>query len=213
MKKLRPIVVLLSAVLLVAATILGTLAYLTDSSEVVNTFTVGNVDIKLDEAVIGENGVPTGERAEKGNEYHLVPGQSYVKDPTVTVIKGSESSYVRMIVTLNCSAELDAIFAPDGAVLSNIFVGFDNTKWTYVDVTKDDSANTVSYEFRYATSVKPAADTDLVLEPLFTSITVPTFITGEQLATIKGLTITVEAHAIQATGFADANAAWAAFTK
>lgn len=213
MKKLKPIVVLLSAVLLVAATILGTVAYLTDTSEVVNTFTVGNVKIKLDESVVDKNGNPTGGRDEKGNEYHLVPGQSYTKDPMVTVLKGSEETYVRMIVTLNCSKELDAIFAPNGAVLTDIFVGFDNTKWTYIGVTRDDAANTVSYEFRYYTSVKPAADADLELEPLFNSIKVPTFITGEQLETIKDLEISVEAHAIQASGFDNAAAAWAAFTK
>ena len=213
MKKLKPIVILFSAVLLVAATILGTVAYLTDTSEVVNTFTVGNVKIKLDESVVDTNGNPTGGRDESGNEYHLIPGQSYVKDPMVTDLKGSEESYVRMIVTLNCSDELDAIFAPDGAVLNEIFVGFDNTKWNYIGVTNDDAANTVSYEFRYATSVKPASNADLELEPLFTSIKVPTFITGDQLATIADLEISVEAHAIQTAGFADANAAWAAFTK
>jgi len=37
--------------------------------------------------------------------------------------------------------------------------------------------------------------------------------TGEQLATIADLEITVEAHAIQAAGFADADEAWAAFSK
>ena len=36
-------------------------------------------------------------------------------------------------------------------------------------------------------------------------------ITKEQLATIEGMTITVNAYAIQADGFADAAAAWAAF--
>ena len=36
------------AVLLVVATIFGTVAYLTDKDTVNNTFTVGKVDIKLD---------------------------------------------------------------------------------------------------------------------------------------------------------------------
>ena len=48
------------------------------------------------------------------------------------------------------------------------------------------------------------ADADAV------SITVPETITNEQLATIQGMTITVNAYAIQADGFADAAEAWAA---
>lgn len=213
MKKLKPFVVLLSAVLLVAATVLGTVAYLTDSDEVVNTFTVGNVDIKLDEAVVDTNGVPTGERKEQGNEYHLIPGQSYVKDPTVTVIAGSESSYVRMIVTVNCYDELVAIFG-DPFLPENFVEGWDSTLWVSTGVIDvDDAANTATYEFRYFTTVKPEKTTDLVLPALFTNIVVPTSMTGEQLATIADLEITVEAHAIQATGFADADAAWGEFTK
>ncbi len=213
MKKFRPLVVLLSAVLLVAATILGTVAYLTDSTEVVNTFTVGNVDIKLDEAVVDANGVSTGKRAEKGNEYHLIPGQSYVKDPTVTVIAGSESSYVRMLVTINCYDELTAIFG-DPFLPQRFVEGWDSTVWETTGVIhEDEEANTATYEFRYFTTVKPAKDADLVLDALFDKIVVPTSMTGAQLASIKNLKITVEAHAIQATGFDTAAAAWNAFTK
>ena len=52
---------------------------------------------------------------------------------------------------------------------------------------------------------------DEELEALFTEIKVPSNLTNEQLATLEGLEINVVAHAIQADGFADANAAWAAF--
>lgn len=213
MKKLRPLVALLSAALLFAATILGTVAYLTDSSKVVNTFTVGNVDIKLDEAVVDTNGVPTGERKEQGNEYHLIPGQSYVKDPTVTVIAGSESAYVRMLVTVNCYSELVAIFG-DPFLPQNFVEGWDNTAWETTGVIDvNEEANTATYEFRYFTTVKPDKNADLVLPALFTKIVVPTSMTSAQLATIADLEISVEAHAIQATGFESADAAWSAFIK
>ena len=46
--KKKVFVTVLCAVLLVAASVLGTMAYLTSNDEVVNTFTVGNVQIKLD---------------------------------------------------------------------------------------------------------------------------------------------------------------------
>ena len=212
MKNLKPLAMALCAVLLVAGTILGTLAYLQDSASIVNTFTVGNVHLTLDEAVVNENGVATGGRTQADNAYHLLPGQTYTKDPTVTVLKGSEQSYVRMILTLNCASELDAIFAPNGAVLTQIFKGHDASKWEYLGVTRG-NGNTISYEFRYHDKVAPGNSADLVLEPLFTSVTVPDTVTGEQLATIAGLEITLEAHAIQAAGFANADEAWAAFSK
>ena len=212
MKRSKPLVLALCAILLVVSTILGTVAYLQDTASVVNTFTVGNVHLKLDEAVVDEKGEPTGGRTETGNAYHLLPGETYTKDPTVTVLKGSEESYVRMMLTLNCASELDAIFAPNGAVLTEIFKGYDATKWEYVDVTRGND-NTITYEFRYFETVKPEKDTDLVLDALFDTVTVPNTMTGEQLATIADLKITVEAHAIQATGFANADEAWTAFSK
>ena len=212
MKRSKPLVLALCAVLLVVGTILGTVAYLQDTASVVNTFTVGNVHLKLDEAVVDEKGEPTGGRTETGNAYHLLPGETYTKDPTVTVLKGSEESYVRMMLTLNCASELDAIFAPNGAVLTEIFKGYDATKWTYVDVTRGND-NTITYEFRYFETVEAEDNADLVLDALFDTVTVPNTMTGDQLATIADLEITVEAHAIQATGFANADDAWTAFSK
>ena len=212
MKRSKSLVLALCAILLVVGTVLGTVAYLQDTASVVNTFTVGNVHLKLDEAVVDEKGVPTGGRTETGNAYHLLPGETYTKDPTVTVLKGSEESYVRMMLTLNCASELDAIFAPNGAVLTEIFKGYDATKWTYVDVTRGND-NTITYEFRYFETVEAEDTADLVLDALFDTVTVPNTMTGDQLATIADLEITVEAHAIQATGFANADDAWTAFSK
>lgn len=212
MKKSKSIVLAFCALLLVTATIMITIAYLTDSSTVVNTFTIGKVDLTLDEAVVDKDGTPTGERTEKGNNYHLLPGITYTKDPTVTVTKGSEESYVRMLLTLTHSSQLDAIFTPSNTILNEFFNGYDSTTWIYSGETKDTANNTITYEFRYKDKVK-AVDSDLPLDALFDSITVPGSLTGEQLETIAGLEITVEAHAIQATGFTDSNAAWATFTK
>lgn len=49
------------------------------------------------------------------------------------------------------------------------------------------------------------------LEPLFTSIVVPGTIDNDDLASINGMTINVNAYAIQADGFESADAAWAKF--
>lgn len=201
----------LSAILLVIATVFTTVAYLTSQDEVVNTFTVGKVEIKLDEAKANTDGtlVEGATRVQK-NTYHLLPGHSYEKDPMVTVLKGSESSYVRMMVTISKSDELDAIFTA-GTVLNTLFIGYDGTNWIYKGNVKDTVANTRTYEFWYKEAVGAPGVDDVALDALFDRITVPSTINNEQLASIKGMTITVNAHAIQADGFGNAAAAWAAF--
>ena len=207
----KKILVACLCVALAVLTIAGTmLAYLTSQDEVTNTFTVGNVQIKLDEAKANPDGslVANADRV-KANSYKLIPGHTYNKDPMVTVLKGSESSYIKMTVTFSKAAELDAIFAPTGADMTSIFNGYDSTNWIYKGNTEDTEANTRTYEFWYKETVA-APDADVALDALFDQIKVPGTITGEQLETIEGMTITVNAYAIQADGFANAEAAWAA---
>lgn len=118
--KSKALLLTLCAVLLVAASVLGTMAYLTSTAKVENTFTIGKVEIKLDEAKVTTDGKPV-EGADRvlQNQYKLMPGTTYTKDPTVTVLEGSEESYVRMKVTFNNAAEIIALctdpeFAEDG---------------------------------------------------------------------------------------------------
>ena len=208
----KSIALVMMAVLLVAASVMGTLAYLTSHDEVVNTFTVGKVAIKLDEAAANTDGtlVPNADRV-KTNSYKLLPGHTYNKDPMVTVLAESEPSYIKMTVTFSKANELDAIFAPTGADLTSIFNGYDAANWIAKGNTKDANANTRTYEFWYKETVG-APDGDVALDALFDSITVPGNITQEQLATIEGMTITVNAYAIQADGSDTADAAWAKFS-
>lgn len=206
----KALLLTLCAVLLVAATIFGTMAYLTSTDTVTNTFTVGKVNIKLDEAQANPDGtLVEGAERVKANSYKLLPGHTYSKDPMVTVLSGSEFSYVKMTVTFSKANELDAIFAPDGANLTSIFNGYDAANWIAKGNTKG-ADNTRTYEFWYKEAVA-APTADVALDALFDSITVPGEITNEQLATIERMTITVNAYAIQADGFADADAAWEAF--
>ncbi len=203
----------LALILVVAMSVAGTYAYLTSTDKVVNTFTVGKVAIKLDEAKVDTDGKAiTGEEAKRvaENSYKLLPGHTYDKDPMVTVLAGSEESYVKMTVTFTKANELDAIFAPDGADMTSIFVGYDKNTWIYKGNTKDSTADTRTYEFWYKETVA-APTADVALDALFDKIIVPGTITNEQLATIAGMTITVNAYAIQADGFNTAEAAWAAF--
>ena len=208
----KKLLIMSVAMVLVCAFAVGmTIAYLTSTDEVVNTFTVGNVRIKLDEAAANPDGslVPNADRV-KANSYKLIPGHTYNKDPMVTVLQGSERSYIKMTVTVTKSAELDAIFGEDGANLMSIFKGYDETTWIYKYNTENTGKNTRTYEFWYKEEVA-APTADVPLDALFDSITVPGTITNTQLGTIEGMTITVNAYAIQADGFATPEAAWAAY--
>lgn len=210
-KASKALLIVLCAALLVVGSVMGTLAYLIDTQEVVNTFTVGDVDIEVDESPVNPDGtIVRGENRVYGNEYHLIPGQTYTKDPTTTVKKGSEESYIRMMLNINCISELRAIFG-EGFLPQEFIEGKDNNIWID-EATTENNDNSVTYEFRYYKTVDAfEATEDIVLEPLFTSFTIPGEMTGEQLATIADLEIRVEGHAIQTLGFDTDDAAWAAF--
>lgn len=246
--KSKALLLTLCAVLLIAASVLGTMAYLTSSAEVKNTFTIGKVEIKLDEAKVNADGIPEeGAARVTANSYKLMPGTTYTKDPTVTVLNGSEASYVRMKVTFNNASKLMAMlpsadnldYDTDAEVelvrkLSPILfltnytsTGYNvwapefnmdeaagflaDTKYYVYDAAND----TATFIFYYPAMVKAkdVAAGDLALEPIFTEISLPEHVTGEQLAELNNFQITVIAEAIQAGSFANAGAAWAAFAE
>ena len=74
----------------------------------------------------------------------------------------------------------------------------------------DKTTDTLTYYFYYNETVA-APDGDVVLPVLFDKVTLPEWVTSDQLATLENFQITVVAEAIQADGFANAGAAWAAF--
>ena len=211
MKKTISIVALV--VLVAAVSVLGTLAYLTSQDQVVNTFTVGKVNITLDEMKVTDDGKPvaSAERV-KANDYKLLPGLTYAKDPTVTVLKGSELSYVKLVVTVSKASESDKLLKECETTLAAVVKGYDVANWILKSNTEDKANNTRTYEFWYKEAVDASA-ADVKLDALFDQIVVPGNITNVQLASIDGLEIDIVAYAIQADGFADADAAWAAFAK
>lgn len=110
MKKTKVLLTLVCAVLLVAASVMGTLAYLTSTDSVKNTFTVGNVKITLDETDV-DNSTPNQERDQE-NTYHLLPGHTYTKDPTIHVDANSEDCYLFVVI----KNEIAAIEDPNNSV-------------------------------------------------------------------------------------------------
>lgn len=178
MKKAKKIVaLLLCAVLLVGATVAGTVAYLTDTDNVVtNTFTVGKVVVTMDEAPVDEYGVPaTGNRCTE-NSYKLVPGHTYTKDPTIHVDTESEPCYLFVKIENGISATLsgqtgwtnisgtnfwkyDSIVAPGGDVV--VFNSF--TYSADVTDTTSDAANQIQVT-AYAIQADGFADVDAAWE-------------------------------------------------
>ena len=79
---------------------MGTMAYLTSTATVTNTFTVGDaVTITLDEAKVNLDGtLVTGAGAARvtQNSYKLMPGHEYTKDPTVHVTGGECYVFVKV---------------------------------------------------------------------------------------------------------------------
>ena len=71
MKAKKVMVTVLAAAALVTASVFGTIAYLTDSEKVENTFTVGKVGITLDETDVDEYGVKDGDERVTKNT-HLI---------------------------------------------------------------------------------------------------------------------------------------------
>lgn len=240
MKKKLAVVALV--VLVAALSVLGTAAYFTGKDTVENTFTNGKVAITLDEAKVDENGVPTEpEERVKENQYKLMPGMTYTKDPTVTVKAGSAESYVRLKVTFNNAKATIAMctdpeFADDGPTgVENAFplirmvnfVEANAAKWdgiipdNMVDTEEmladakyfeyDAKEDTLTYYFYYTETVA-APTADVKLPVLFDSVRIPTWVTLEQADALKNFKITVVAEAIQAATFDNADAAWAAFS-
>lgn len=109
----KALLIALCAVLLVAVSVMGTLAYLTSTTETVeNTFTVGKVgfnqDSALDEIDVDVYGDPV-ENAGRvtENEYKLIPGHNYTKDPTVHMAADSENAWL-FVKVVNDIAAIEA---------------------------------------------------------------------------------------------------------
>ena len=110
MKK-KSILMLFFTIFILLFSIGVTVAYLTDEEKLINVYTIGKVSISLNETDVDELGVPI-ENAKRvyDNQYHLMPGYTYTKDPTITVNAGSNDSYVRLLVTISAIEELNEIF-------------------------------------------------------------------------------------------------------
>ena len=134
MKK-KILAVVLAVVILAVAAIGATLAWLMDKTEaVVNTFTLGNVTISLVEHNADGDEVTA-------NEYKLIPGATYAKDPTVTVAGDSEACYLFIQVDA-AGAHADALVysVRQGENGWTALPGVDNVYYREVAASDDDQS-------------------------------------------------------------------------
>lgn len=198
--KMRKIMLaLFSAMLLVCVTVGATVAYLTDTKTVTNTFTVGNVAITLDEAKVNDAGQPvdnTGAvvavanapRVDK-NTYKLMPGHTYTKDPTIHVASTSEDCWLFVKVENGISA-IETSEASGSTIASQMTAN----GWTLVDGTSN----------VYGRASASSKGDNVVV---FSGFTVDG---NANVANYTSAKVVVTAYAIQADGFDSAAAAWTA---
>ena len=188
--KSKALLMTLCAVLLVAASVLGTMAYLTSQASVKNTFSIGKIAITLDEAQVDADGkAQTNVPRVKENSYKLMPGHAYDKDPTVHVKKDSEDAYIFVKVENGISA-----FEAEKTIAKQI------TDNGWMDLNGVDGV----YYKKYTKDA--TQDVNLVVFSNFTIADGAEKISGWDTAT--GANITITAYAVQQDGFTGAADAW-----
>ena len=194
MKNLKKIIVAASLCAAIGATaIAGTLAYFTDTKEVTNILTVGDVSITLDEP----NWKLEGSKAAQD----IVAGRDILKDPTITLDAGSVESYDGMTITMPKAAH-DASDLSDGDILSFAMNTSVEGGWEFVDKKETETSVTLAYVF---TEKRVAGENTT---PLFNKISVADSATAADFKDLgEDFSIVAKAYAVQAEGFATATEA------
>lgn len=221
MTKKRFVAILLCVTLVALAAIGATFAYLTDTKTVNNTFTMGNVAIKLDESKVDQNGnAVEGDRV-TSNTYNVYPGAVVTKDPIVHNT-GKNGAYVRAVVTIEDGMNWLGLYnenvwtAPQEAAFNAMINNTLGDGWELVDIAYDMSGpNHPTSDFvatlKYTNVLEAGKDTTA----MFSQIAFPTKLTGNDVTSRIDQNgefgINVVAQAIQADGFETWEDAFAAY--
>lgn len=186
----KALLLVLCAILLIVASVMGTLAYLTDTADkVTNTFTVGNVsfaEVAIDEADADEYGVADATaRTDEGNEYKLIPGHNYAKDPVIYMSATTEDAW--LFVKINNG--IAAIEAADNTIADQMLAN----GWVVINEAKG----------IYGHTAKVSKNDDI---ETFESFTIAT---DANVASYGDAEITIEAYAVQYDGLTSVQDAWA----
>ena len=203
------------AVCVVAVMACGSLAYYTAQSSATNRFMTASYDPEdppidpqpSDEFSVTITETPSEDGANEfgGNDYkNVTPGDSFVKDPTITNT-GKNPMYVRATVTFsNAEAWGDAL--GEGVdLMTAVVTGLNLDNGTTGEWQADennpaeDTANdTLSYVFYLNHALAPE-DT----ATLFTGVTIPTTLDNDDMVALNFFTINVKVDAIQSANTGD----------
>ena len=210
----KKITAIFLCVALVAIAVVGaSLAYFTDTKTATNTFTMGDVKIKLDETNVNN---PEGDRV-TSNEYNVYPGAVVTKDPIVHNV-GKNAAYIRATVNVENWMNMCAVYFPDfGIAYPNqgyeqsllLLVDALGEGWSIEGVTTGTPFQlgnfSAKFILKYDGTLAAGADTTA----MFQTVTIPAGLDNASAASFDE--VKVVAQAIQADGFDTWEAAFTAF--
>lgn len=175
----KALFIMLSAALIVCATVAGTLAWLTDTTDpVVNTFTVGDINITLTES--------------EKLDLKMVPGRTITKDPKVTVKAGSEACW--LFVKVVKSGNFDSFMTFE---IANGWTELTEGSGVYYRIVGDKSADGATDKPFPVISGNKVTVKNTVTKADLNGLTEATY-----------PTLTFTAYAVQKDGINDATTAW-----
>ena len=185
--------------LLVISIVSTTMAYFTDTDEMTNVFTSGNVDIKLNDDIFSVD-------LNTENKANVYPGQQISENGATVTNTGSEDAYVGVIITLAPNVNKDLVL--------QLFKDTATTPNSTLDLDADGDVYTVSY-VETATGLKEIRiiyknaleSGDSVA--FFGEMNIPSnwdnnTKTNTYMNMFVGLNMTVKAYATQTQGFTNA---------
>lgn len=186
----------LCAAMLAIAIVGASLAYFTDTKDATNTFTVGNVKIKLIEQQRGENGLEpfeqnkhlypiVGSAQGAKDEYGMPTAKNYVDKMVTIKNKGSEAAYIRAYFAI--PSALDDGYETFNAGLNVLHFNFGNkvvngaisstegvewiwthgSKWNYFETTLSDGIKYNVYYADYYQAVDAGATTEQLVQGVY----------------------------------------------
>ena len=195
----KALLLILCAMLLLVASALGTVAYLTVQDTVTNTFSVGKVDATLIEGSAGKRimrarstGAPVDE-----NDHILMPGHTYTKDHTIHVDAVSEDSYIFVKVE-NGIASYEAASSAEEGGYRTIADQITANGWTALESAAD---------VYYREYTKSSTGSDFAV---FDTFKIADNANDAESWGSCDAQVAVTAYAVQKYGFDTASAAWMA---
>lgn len=184
-------ITMLIVLLIVGAIVAGIYAFFTDIETKTNTFTIGNVDITLTEPLYDaalQNDANYGK--------NLMPGETVVKDPTITNSSTNNDAYVFAKVEV-------PTYTANNAEVPLFTLESIGSGWTLILTNAATSSNhKVEYIYAYGTSsamtaLAPSASTT----PVFGNVRVSSTLDGTLASQVSGnQNVVVTGYGIQTDG-------------